>query len=203
MGINGLLKGLKSFSRKSSVTEFSGQSLAVDASSWLHRSIYSISEHYVEAYERGKIDQKCIDVSTNYILKRCEELIRYAQIANIVLVMDGKRCPLKAGTNEDREQRRQANLTEARRYKQQGRWKESNEKYKACIKIGQDLTKRVMAKVQKLCQERHLPVHFVWSPYEADAQLVKVCMDRRADAIVTEVRFFGTTYHCRLLLFDA
>ena len=30
-------------------------------------------------------------------------------------------------------------------------------------------------------------VELIWSPYEADSQLVKLCVDRLADVVVTEV----------------
>lgn len=187
MGIGGLLKGLQFCTEKGHIKDFKGQPLAVDASSWLHKSVYSISEYYVEAYERKQIDQKCINVSANYIFKRCQELFQFADIAEIFLVMDGKRCPLKAVTNDDRERRRVANLEEAREYKRQGQPDKAEEKYKACIKIGDELTTPVLRVVERRFLNSKKPVHLVWSPYEADAQLVKVCRDGLANAIITEV----------------
>lgn len=186
MGITGLLKGLEPYKRKGSVREFQGQSLAVDASSWLHKSVYSISEHYVEAVERGQIDSKCVEVSANYVFKRCQELFDFAGIRHIYLVMDGERCPLKAGENHERDQRRQANLKEARLHKKHLRKKESEMKYNACIKVGEELTNRVIARVKQLRQRRNLPIEFVFAPYEADAQMAKLCMDGATQAIVTE-----------------
>jgi exonuclease 1 len=200
MGIPGLLKGLKVYTRQGSVRDFSGKTLVVDASSWLHKSVYSIAEHYVEAFERGAIDDRCVNRSSDYIFKRCQELLRFAEVARIFLVMDGKRCPLKAVTNQDREQRRRANLTEARSFKKEGRRFESQEKYKACIKIADNLTKSVMIRVERQCQQQGMNVLFTWAPYEADAQMVRICMDGAADAIVTEVRIFGVV--C-LLSFEA
>jgi len=206
MGITGLLKGLTFCSRQGSVREFSGKSLAVDASSWLHKSVYSISEHYVEANERGKFDARCIDTSANYIVKRCQELTTFAQIGKIILVMDGKRCPLKSVTNQERERRRQTNLNDARRFKSQGQVKDSEEKYKACIKIGERFTKAVMARITRIAQQRRLPISFLWSPYEADAQLVRLCLDGKAHAIVTEVsnRHFVVvvSFSCHDLIYE-
>jgi exonuclease-1 len=195
MGITGLLKGLPT--EKGYIRDYRGKSLAVDASSWLHKSVYSIAEHYVEAYEQGRMDAKCIDTSASYITKRCIELLNYAGIAQIYLVMDGKRCPLKAVTNQERERRRAANLEDARRFKQQGRKKESQEKYGACIKVGTELTQAVVRKVKETFRRQGKPVVFVWAPYEADSQMVKLCLDGKADAIVTEVR----TCFLTLLLF--
>ncbi|CAB9499860.1 Exonuclease 1 [Seminavis robusta] len=186
MGICGLLQNLKFCTRKGSVREFSGKCIVVDASSWLHKSVYSIAEHYVEAYERGNIDPRCVNTSAKYIFTRCEELLNYAGISNIFLVMDGKRCPLKAVTNQDRESRRRANLMEARAFKKQHKRSLAEEKYKACIKIVDSLTKAVMANVESKCRKKNMNIHFVWAPYEADAQMVRICVDGQADAIVTE-----------------
>lgn len=40
MGISGLLPLLRSITRKVHLAEFAGQSVAVDAYSWLHKGIY-------------------------------------------------------------------------------------------------------------------------------------------------------------------
>lgn len=187
MGIQGLHKGLTFATRKTSLRDFRRKVLAVDASSWLHRSVYSVSEKYVEGIEGGHIDPSCIRVSSNYISSRCKELLGVFEIGKIFLVMDGKRCPLKADTNGDRERRRQENLKEARKFKSMGRHNRAEEKYKTCIKIKDDFTIAVMKEVKKsFSGDRR--VQFVWSPYEADAQLAKLCVDRVADAVITEVR---------------
>jgi len=184
MGIQGLLQGLKHCSKQGHIKDYSGKSIAVDASSWLHKSVYSIADHYVETIENGKVDARCIDASTKYVTKRCQELLTYAHIKRIYLVMDGKRCPLKAVTNEDRERRRQENLSEARRYRRQNNREKMYEKYKACIKIKDELTHAVAHRVAQ--RFRDGKVQLVWAPYEADAQLVKLCVDGITQAVVTE-----------------
>lgn len=161
--------------------------MAIDASSWLHRSVYSVSEEFVESTEKHVVDSKCVRVSARYITSRCNELLTNCQLSQIVLVMDGKRCPMKSGENEDREQRRQQNLMDARNYKRSGQKYKSEDKYKTCIKIRDNFTKAVMKEVAKQFS-REQRIQFVWSPYEADAQLAQLCMDRRVDAVITEVR---------------
>ena len=94
MGITGLLKRLQFCSQKRHIRDFSNQSLAIDASSWLHKSVYSISERYVESMDKGHLDPTCVQVATKYIVGRCEELLLNAHIGRIYLVLDGKRCPL-------------------------------------------------------------------------------------------------------------
>ena len=192
MGIVGLHKSLAFCTKKGSLRDFSGQILAVDASSWLHKSVYSISERYVESTENGRLEPSCVQVSSKYVIRRCQELLNVWHISKVVLVMDGKRCPLKADTNQDRENRRQQNLFEARRLKRQGNNDKAEEKYKACIKIRDDLTKAVMEEVKKhFVRDRN--VELIWSPYEADAQLVRLCIDGRANAVITEV---SSVYSC-------
>lgn len=186
MGIKGLHKGLAFCTNKNAnMRDFSGKAIAVDASSWLHRSVYSVSEKYVETTESGRLDPSCVRVSSKYISSRCGELLQSFQIRKIFLVMDGKRCPLKVVTNDDREQRRQQNLKEARDYKRRGWRDKAEEKYKMCIKIRDELTHAVMKEVKKSFA-RDDRVQFVWSPYEADAQLAKLCVDHVADAVITE-----------------
>ncbi len=44
MGINGLLPILKSITKKVHIVKYSGQSVAVDAYSWLHKGAYGCVE---------------------------------------------------------------------------------------------------------------------------------------------------------------
>jgi 5'-3' exonuclease len=185
MGILGLLQGLKYVSHHGSIQDYAGQSVAVDASSWLHKSVYSIADYYVETTETtNAVDAKCVAAAAKYMVTRCQELLLNAKIKTVYLVMDGKRCPLKAVTNNDRERRRQENLQEARRYKRAGQREKMYDKYKACIKVREDLTQAVLQAVAQRFQNGR--VQLVWSPYEADAQLVKLCMDGLTQAVITE-----------------
>lgn len=192
MGISGLLLALKPVTTVGNIRDYAGQPVAIDASSWLHKSVYSIADHYVECMERNALDRRCIDTSSHYIIQRCQELLQHAGISKIYLVLDGKRCPLKAVTNAERESRRADNLQQARKWKHTNPH-QSNEKYKACIKVTDELTKRVVATIEQTFRNRHNcsnsrqpPVEIVWSPYEADAQLVQLAVDGRANAIITE-----------------
>ena len=187
MGISGLLQGLKNASSsEGNVQDFAGQALAVDASSWLHKSVYGIADHYVEEVEqRGVPDQRSVRTCCSYVEKRCRELLTFARIRRVYLVMDGKRCPLKATTNQSRDDRRRENLEEARRLRRAGNKQAMYEKYKACIKVHPDLGTAVAADVERhFAREKQVQV--VWAPYEADAQMVKLCLDGLAQAIITE-----------------
>jgi 5'-3' exonuclease len=182
MGIQGLLIGLKPYTIHGNILDYANGTVAVDTSSWLHKSIYSIADHYVECQERKVIDQRCIDVAARYMTQRCRELHDGFRVGGILLVLDGKRSPLKAGTNQDRDDRRAEHLRLARQYAQQKRPDAAFEKYKSCIKIVDALTIPVV----QLVAQRLNYVQLVWSPYEADSQLAQLCMDGRAVVCITE-----------------
>jgi exonuclease-1 len=130
------------------------------------------------------------------MIKRCDELLNNANVKRIYIVFDGKRCPLKAVTNIERQRKRTANLKLARELKRQGRKFESMDKYKACLKVEDWMADSVRAAVVKKWGQGSTmsKVNCVFSPYEADAQLAKLCMDGLADAVVTEVSGEGTSY---------
>ena len=188
MGIKGLHKGLSFCTKKWNITRYSRKRIAVDASAWLHRSVYSCSQAYVESMERGSFDAYCVRASAAYMSSRCRELLVSAELGEVILVMDGKRCPMKAaGATEERERRRLKNLQEARSLAANGLTGQAEDKYKACIKIRDNFAARVMDQVaREFSGDRR--VRFVWSPYEADAQLAQLCVEGRADAVITEVR---------------
>lgn len=198
MGIQGLHKSLAFATRKTTLRDFRGQRLAIDSSSWLHRSVYSVSEQYVEAMEAGRVDQRSVGASVKYITNRCKELLNVFEMSQVLLVMDGKRCPLKADTNCERERKRSQNLSKAREFRRRGDKSKAIEKYKCCIKIKDAFTFEVMKKVQDNFR-LDSRVRFVYSPYEADAQLAKLCLDGDADAVITEVRM-STFTHTRIIL---
>jgi 5'-3' exonuclease len=170
------------------IREFVNCSIAIDASSWLHKAGYSISESLVEAVEQEPSDWQrnyphIVLSLTNYMVKRCDELFRYAGIARITLVYDGeRRCPLKVETNDSRNSKREANLAKARLLKTQGRLKEASELYRACVKVPFSLTMIAMQKIM----EKNKRLSSIVAPFEADAQLAKLCLDGNCQAVITE-----------------
>jgi exonuclease-1 len=185
MGINGLHKALSFCTVKDNLRNYRNAIVAVDTSSWMHKSVYSISEKFVEATNSGRLDEGCVHVSARYIVTRCKELIEMFGMRAVYLVMDGKRIPLKAEESQDRDQKRLQNLREARRLKMEGqRWK-AEDKYKSCIRIKDDFTRAVMKEVKGAFSE-YRRVHFVNSPHEADSQLTRLVLDGVADAVITE-----------------
>jgi len=190
--------GSKAVVVRHNIRQFAGKSLAIDASSWLHKAAYGCAERLVESIENGVRDPIAEKAYTNYILTRCNELLLNANIRTTYLVFDGIRVPLKADTNAQRSSKRATNLAAARQYKSRGMIKEATEKYLQCVKANDFMARVVSAAVTKQYgggnnnndssnADAALPrVQCIWSPYEADAQLVKLCIDGYAHAIVTE-----------------
>lgn len=179
---------------------FARTTLAVDASSWLYKAGYACADQLVESIEtpNSRLPPQVEAVLSNYFQKRIDHLlapqsIGGGSVSGVILVFDGRRCPLKAGTNAEREARRRSNLTEARRLRALGRMQEARDKYKQCIKATDPMARSVAAGVEKKYKVTG-PNHFgalpkvrcVFAPYEADAQLAKLCADGVADAVVTE-----------------
>ncbi|VEU39843.1 unnamed protein product [Pseudo-nitzschia multistriata] len=185
MGIKGLHKALSFCTVKDNLRNHRNSIIAVDTSSWMHKSVYSASEKFVEATNNGRVDHGCVRVSARYIITRCKELIEAFGIKAVYLVMDGKRIPLKAEESQDRDQKRLQNLAEARRLKRAGqRWK-AEDKYKSCIRIKDNFTEAVIREVEKAFSN-YGRVFFVNSPHEADSQLTRLVLDGVADAVITE-----------------
>lgn len=132
------------------------------------------------------------------MISRCTELLEWAHIDTIYLVFDGIRVPLKSGTNAERESKRQANIKEARRLMSLGRRQEAGEKYRSCAKANETMARVVAAEVEKKWGKDGVRVRVkcVWSPYEADSQLAKLCVDGWAHAVVTEVRLYRHLFYC-------
>lgn len=105
-------------------------------------------------------------------------------------MFDGIRVPLKAETNAEREKKRQVHLEEARRLVRMGRREEARERYNKCVKGTEEMARVVCAEVERVFgRGEGAKVKCVFSPYEADAQLAKLCVDGICHAVVTEVSF--------------
>lgn len=85
------------------------------------------------------------------------------------------------------------NLAEARRLVSSGRREEARDRYNKCVKGTDEMARVVCAEVEKVFGKgEEAKVKCVFSPYEADAQLARLCVDGVCHAVVTEVSF------CRL-----
>lgn len=92
MGITGLLPLLKDIQVKTSLSNFKGQTVGIDAYCWLHKGTYCCAQDLM----MGKPTRAYV----HYVMKRVRLLINFGVIP--LLVFDGGRLPAKAATEEDR-----------------------------------------------------------------------------------------------------
>ncbi|KAG2748878.1 PIN domain-like protein [Suillus brevipes Sb2] len=184
MGISGLLPLLRSIQRHRHLSDFAGQTLAVDAYVWLHRGVYACATEIAT----GKPSTKYVD----YAMQRVR-LLRHHKIRPYI-VFDGGRLPAKTGTETERKQRREENLAKANTLVSQGKHKEAREYFVKCV----DVTPQMAYQLIKALRAENVP--YVVAPYEADAQLAYLERVGLVDGIITEdsdLLVFG----CRKVLF--
>ncbi|KAH7907943.1 PIN domain-like protein [Hygrophoropsis aurantiaca] len=184
MGISGLLPLLKSIQVDKHLSEFSGQTLAVDAYVWLHRGVYACATELAT----GKKTTKYVDYAMHRV-----RLLRHHKIQPYV-VFDGGPLPAKKGTESERKQRRDENLSKANALAAQGKHSQAREFYVKCI----DVTPQMAYQLIKALRAEN--IQYVVAPYEADAQLAYLERVGLVDGIITEdsdLLVFG----CRNVLF--
>ncbi|KAJ7468062.1 PIN domain-like protein [Mycena latifolia] len=184
MGISGLLPALKSISTQKHLSEFAGQTLAVDAYVWLHRGIFTCATELAT----GKDTHKYVDYAMHRI-----RLLRHHKIEPYV-VFDGGPLPAKKGTEVDRQAKRAEHLALGKALAAQGKSSQAREHYVKCI----DVTPQMAFQLIKALRAES--VAYVVSPYEADAQLAYLERIGLVDGIITEdsdLLVFG----CRTVLF--
>ncbi|KAI5121955.1 hypothetical protein M0805_002026 [Coniferiporia weirii] len=170
MGIQGLLPILKPIQRHKHLSEFTGQTLAVDAYVWLHRGAYACAAELVQ----GRPTRKYVD----YCMHRVR-LLRHHGIAPYI-VFDGGPLPAKQGTEQEREKRRAENIKRALELSAQGKEGQAREYYVKCV----DVTPQMAYQVIKALKAENVP--YVVAPYEADAQLAYLERTGLVNGIITE-----------------
>lgn len=184
MGIQGLLPLLKSIQVNTHLSEFKGQTLAVDGYVLLHRGVYACTPQLI----RGEPTTKYIE----YVLHRVRMMRHYG--VKPYLVFDGGPLPAKKGTESERSKKRAENLARANKLAEQGQHAQAREILTRCV----DVTPEMAAQVIKALKVEAIP--YIVAPYEADAQLAYLERCGIVDGIITEdsdLLVFG----CRNVLF--
>ncbi|CAK4235130.1 unnamed protein product [Aphanomyces euteiches] len=170
MGIEGLPTQLKEAYKDAHVSEFKGQSVVIDALSWLHKACYGCAFDLA----LGKETQTYI----NYVMRRID-----------LLKSVGVR-PILANTHEKRKSYKEANhdlamktLRDARHLQGDDR-KEQMAKTNTYFQRSVNITSDIIAALQATLRTEG--VEFVTAPFEADAQMVYLCKINAASAIITE-----------------
>lgn len=170
MGIQGLLPTLKSIMHPRHAQEYAGKRAAIDTYSWLHKAVLSCSRDLCH----GRHNDKYID----YCMRRVQ-MLRYYGVQP-VLVFDGGSLPMKSDQEIKRARSRKENLERALEYERLGNHSAAYECYQRAVDITPAIAFRL---IQVLRQEN---VQYVVAPYEADAQLVFLALNRHVDFVITE-----------------
>ncbi|KAI0701399.1 PIN domain-like protein [Cytidiella melzeri] len=170
MGISGLLPLLKPIHVNKHLSEYSGQTIAVDAYVWLHRGAYACAAELVT----GKRTNKYVDYAMHRV-----RLLRHHNIKPYV-VFDGGPLPAKRGTESDRKKKRDENLARANALAAQGKHSQAREFYVKCV----DVTPQMAYQLIKALKAES--VDYVVAPYEADAQMAYLERVGLVHGILTE-----------------
>lgn len=155
MGITGLLPVLKPIQKQKHLSEFAGQTLAVDAYVWLHRGAYACAVELAT----NKPTKRYVD----YCMHRVR-LLRYHKIQPFI-VFDGGPLPAKQGTEKEREKKREENMAKANALAAQGKQNQARDYYVKCVDVTPQMAYQVikvrvfvvcMLHSANLCTVRHL-----------------------------------------------
>ncbi|KAL1673715.1 PIN domain-like protein [Schizophyllum commune] len=142
MGITGLLPAPKLIQTTRKLSDFAGQTIAVDGYVWLHRGVYNCS----------------VELATGKKTHKHNGVEPY-------IVFDGGLLPAKKGTENERRQKREDGLARANMLAAQGKHSQARDHYLKCV----DLTPEMAYQVINALRVKN--VQCVVAPYEADAQM--------------------------------
>ncbi|KAJ3969077.1 exodeoxyribonuclease 1 [Lentinula raphanica] len=170
MGIQGLLSALKSIQTTKHLSEFSGQTIAVDAYVWLHKGVFTCATELAT----GKPTTKYV----TYAMEKVR-LLRYHGIEPYI-VFDGGPLPAKRHTEVERKRRRDEQRAKGNLLASQGQHSQARDCYLKCV----DVTPQMAFQLIKALRAES--VQYVVAPYEADAQLAFLERQGIVSAILTE-----------------
>lgn len=173
MGVQGLLQELRGITRRVGLSEFQGETAAIDAFCWLHRGGGGI--------EAVRFCMKMIDVLAFHSIRP-------------ILVFDGMPLLVKEACDESREQNRIRNRELAAAAESSGDTHRANALMRRAVSI-------TPAVVHALLQQLRLRrVDFLVAPFEADPQLAQLSRLNLCDLVISEDSDC-LVYGCKRVLF--
>ena len=150
MGINGLLPLLKSIEYEKRIDQYRGKRLAIDGYSWLHKAVYKSGSAIVKSHDYTDFMKSFlarVHVLTDLNIK-------------VIMVFDGDRLPVKEGTEEKRELRREKKMKEAEDYYNAGDFHNADKKYAEAVDITPTIAYHTIEYVKKYykdveCKKTH------------------------------------------------
>ncbi|KAG0539643.1 hypothetical protein BDA96_03G339700 [Sorghum bicolor] len=170
MGIQGLLPQLKSIMAPISAEELRGQTVAVDTYSWLHKGALSCG------------DRLCKGIPTTRHIEYCMHRVNMLRHFGVkpILVFDGGLLPIKSYQETKRARSRKENLERAREHEAAGNSRAAFECYQKAV----DITPRIASELIEVLKKEK--VDYIVAPYEADAQMTFLSVNKLVDAVITE-----------------
>ncbi|XP_058072361.1 exonuclease 1 isoform X2 [Magnolia sinica] len=170
MGIQGLLPLMKSIMVPFHIKDLHGCSVAVDTYSWLHKGALCCSKDLCMGFPTSR--------HIDYCMHRVN-LLRHHGVKPI-LVFDGGLLPMKSDEETKRSRARKENLERAIEHESTGNSAAAYECYQKAVDISPSVAFKL---IQVLKVEK---VDYVVAPYEADAQMAFLCLNKTVDAVITE-----------------
>ncbi|GAB2224777.1 hypothetical protein Drorol1_Dr00005550 [Drosera rotundifolia] len=170
MGIQGLLPLMKSIMSPIHIKELQGGTVAVDTYSWLHKGALSCSRELCKGLPATR--------HVDYCMHRVNLLRHYG--VKPVLVFDGGLLPMKGEQENKRARARKENLARAIEHESNGNSSAAYECYQKAVDISPAIAYDL---IQVLKQEN---VYYIVAPYEADAQMAFLAVNKLVDAVITE-----------------
>ncbi|KAJ3696092.1 hypothetical protein LUZ60_001469 [Juncus effusus] len=170
MGIQGLLPQLKSIMEPIHVENMKGQTVAVDTYSWLHKGALSCST------------QLCKGVPTTRHIDYCMHRVNLLRHHGVkpILIFDGGLLPIKDDQETKRARSRKENMDRALQHESAGNSKAAFECYQKAVDISPSIAFEL---IKVLKREK---VEYIVAPYEADAQMAFLSINKLVDAVITE-----------------
>ena len=184
MGVPKLLDFVRPAMHTVRLSDYKGQTLAVDASCWLHRGVYACPLELA----RGEHTEQFLSVAKKFLDAFAQHGVKP------LLVFDGAAVAMKARLNDQRRVEREAYARKAHALLAEGKESDARTAMSKGVRITTQMTQQFIALL------RRRGVAFVVAPYEADAQLAYLVEHNYCAAAVTEDSDL-LAYGCRRTLF--
>jgi exonuclease-1 len=171
MGVQGLLQKVKSVVQQVHLSDFEGQTLAIDGASWLHKGVLSCAAEL----ERGETTEAFL----NYPLAMVETMRSHG--VTPLMVFDGGILLAKSAMHRQRAETRTRNRQMAADLDgTEGAERRIDAALRKAVGVTPEITRRLITEL------RARGVHYLVAPYEADPQLAFLVREGYASAAVSE-----------------
>eukprot|EP00962_Isochrysis_galbana_P017243 scaffold4961_cov114-Isochrysis_galbana.AAC.17 len=171
MGVQGLLQKVKSIVQQVHLSDFEGQTLAVDGASWLHKGVLSCAAEL----ERGEPTEAFL----NYPLAMVETMQLHG--VSPLVVFDGGMLPAKLSMHRQRAETRKLNRQKAANLiGTAGAERTIDAALRKAVGVTPEMARRLITEL------RARGIRYLVAPYEADPQLAFLVREGYAAAVVSD-----------------